>query len=223
MGLRRDAILGVGVGLFVQFVAVFVAPWLTPRIRETRLVMNWPEGVPENFPPLQRKGQAQYWQSSWTLARDVEVLTVSPTRDEGSREVVEYAAETVRVGIPFRCAYGTKFEHRTIVLQGLRQANLTVHSSDDSAWLILRENTSYYGVDHDIIFPKRIVWTGLVINLICGGVAFACLGAGVRRGHQWVVRLRRRKGRCVCGYDLSGLLSDRCPECARFIPRDTGD
>lgn len=71
----------------------------------------------------------------------------------------------------------------------------------------------------------RVRWDGLILNpLLVGSAAFTAvagpylLSGGIRRYR------RRRRGRCEhCGYDLTGNVSGRCPECGTPIasPQDS--
>lgn len=71
-----------------------------------------------------------------------------------------------------------------------------------------RIHVPMYGSVH---VPVGVYPLALAVNVLC---MFGCvIGARwfvTRRKRTW----RRKRGRCVkCGYDMSGLESDRCPEC----------
>jgi len=59
------------------------------------------------------------------------------------------------------------------------------------------------------------VWLGFGVNtLIYAALAAVVLEIPRRRRRRW----RRIRGKCVhCGYDVRGVLHDRCPECGKTI------
>ncbi len=73
----------------------------------------------------------------------------------------------------------------------------------------------WYPLDH--VLPLRPIWPGLVANsFFYGGIFFTTpLLFGIGRA-----ALRRKCGLCgACGYDISDLIADRCPECGQSIHR----
>lgn len=61
--------------------------------------------------------------------------------------------------------------------------------------------------------PLDVYWPGFVLNVVVFGTCYLLLYVIwlFTRTCWW-----RRSGRCVeCGYDLSGLCGNRCPECGR--------
>ena len=78
---------------------------------------------------------------------------------------------------------------------------------------------------------RQIWWPGVRYNIarvawvVSAGAGVLCLlawGVGARR--RWLTLHRTRGHRCEqCDYDLTGITSDRCPECgARIAPAETG-
>jgi hypothetical protein len=64
------------------------------------------------------------------------------------------------------------------------------------------------------VLPMTPIWPGFAIESLAFSAAWFLLLSAPR-----IVRgcVRRRGNCCVaCGYDLHGLLSDRCPECGTF-------
>ena len=62
-----------------------------------------------------------------------------------------------------------------------------------------------------IILPLEPIWTGLAVDAIVYGALLWLVTLGPRTMRRLV---RRARGRCVrCGYRLTGLTADRCPEC----------
>jgi hypothetical protein len=59
--------------------------------------------------------------------------------------------------------------------------------------------------------PRRIVWTGLVLDTAFYAMALCVMVVGPGRVRR---AFRRRRGRCPrCGYDLKHDLAAGCPEC----------
>jgi hypothetical protein len=130
----------------------------------------------------------------------------SQVPDEG---LMISAIESIAAGWPKRCFVMRGYEWRT--------PNGEYGIARHGAFQYSRPNLATSLMDGCV--PTHMIWKGAVLNMLfwCGvAVIFSWGGNWTRRV------LRGRNGRCVaCGYDMSGLRGQPCPECGDgMLPED---